>query len=331
MSNFAWGTPAWLWLLSLVPAALALAIRAERERARALGALAAGETRARLIEELDRRRRWWKTALGLAAFALAVFALARPAWDAPKPAASKGRDIIVLLDVSRSMLAEDLAPSRLEFAKQGIEQFAARLRGDRIGLVAFAGSAALRCPLTSDYDFFRAAVEDASPDSVVLGGTEIAKAIRVAMKDGFDDLSKRSKHILLVTDAEDHGNAAAAVAAEAARVDIRLNAAGLGDEVNGARVPVSDGELKRYLTYRGQEVWSKLNAPAIRHIADAGGGNALVAGSRGDMDFGAGLDSLVSGSRGKPVHPRVAGYWIPLALAAVALAWELALSERRSL
>jgi Ca-activated chloride channel family protein len=329
MNNFAWSSPSWLWLLFVIPVALAVAIRAERRRARTWSVLAAAETRVHLESEFDPRRRRWKTALVVAACAFAVLALARPAWDAPQPAAAKGRDILILLDVSRSMFAEDLAPSRLEFAKRGIEQFAARLGGDRVGLVAFAGSAALRCPLTADYDFFRTAVEGASPESVVLGGTEIAKAIRTSIKDGFDDMSQRSKHILLITDAEDHGYAAAAAAGEAVRAGIRLDATGLGDEVNGARIPLADGESKRFLTYRGQEVWSKLNAPAIRHIANAGGGNALVAGANGKTDLGAALDSLVSGSRGKPLRPRVEGFWIPLALAVAALASELALSERR--
>ena len=330
MSNFAWGSPAMLWLLGLIPVALAAAIQAERWRARALSALAAAETRAHLTSELDRRRRRWKTGLVLAACAFAVLALARPAWDAPAPAPAKGRDIVVLLDVSRSMLAQDLAPTRLEFARRGLGQFAARLRGDRIGLVTFAGSAALRCPLTTDYEFFRTAVEGASPESVNLGGTEIAKAIRTAITDGFDDISQRSKHLLLVTDAEDHGYAAVVAAAEAARAGIRLNAAGLGDDVHGARVPISDPGTRQYLTYRGQEVWSKLNVPAIRGIADAGGGNALVAGARGEIDLGAQVDRLVSGSRGKPPHPRTEAFWIPLALAAACLVSELALSERRS-
>lgn len=317
MKAFAWGAPQYLWLLALVPAVAALAIWAARKRARTLALLAP-----RLAGELDPRRRRWKTALVLAACGFAVLALARPSWDAPKPAAVKGRDVIVLLDVSRSMLAEDLAPSRLEFARRGIAQFAARMGGDRVGLVAFAGSAALRCPLTKDYDFFRTALEGASPETVALGGTEIARAIRLAVKQGFDDLSGRSKHILLVTDAEDHGHAAALAASEARRAGIRLSAAGLGDDGRGARVPG--------VTWRGQEVWSKLNAPAVRRVAEAGGGEVFMAGARGEADLGSALAGMISGSRGKPAHPRVEGFWIPLMLAALCLGAELALSERRS-
>ena len=329
MTHFALGSPWRLCLLGLIPAMFVLAARAGVARRRALAALADKETLVHLLAEFDPRRRRLKTSLVAAACALAVLALCRPAWDRSAAAPSKGRDILVLLDVSRSMYAQDLAPSRLEVARRGLAGFAARLRGDRIGLVAFAGSAALRCPLTTDYDFFRAAVEGASPDSVTLGGTEIAKAINFAAKVGFDDLSQRSKHLLLVTDAEDHGHAAVAAAAQAARNSIRLDVVGLGDATQGARVPVPGPGPVRYLTYQGQEVWSRLNEPAIRNLADAGGGKALVVGPGGNSDLGAGLDRLVSGVRGKPALPRIEGFWIPLALAAACLALELWLSERK--
>ena len=329
MTHFALDSPAWLWLLFLIPLLLNVAARAERLRKRALNALADPEAQAQLISELDPRRRRQKALLLTAACGLAVLALCRPAWDRTAPAPSDGRDIVVLLDVSRSMYAEDVAPSRLEVARHGLTAFAARLRGDRIGLVAFAGNAALRCPLTSDYGFFGTAVEGTSPDSVTLGGTEIAKAIHFALKDAFDDLSRRTRYLLLVTDAEDHGHAAIAAVAEATRRGIRLDVLGLGDAAKGGRVPVDSVEPIRYVTYQGQEVWSKLNEPAIHNLADAGGGNALVIGPAGHHDLGAALDRLISGARGKPVLPRVQAFPIPLALAVACLALQLILSERR--
>lgn len=330
MTGFALGSPSSLWLLCLVPALLVLAARAESWRRRTLNTLAQRETQPHLVSELDPSRRRRKTVLVVAACAFAVLALSRPNWERTAPTPSKGRDIVVLLDVSRSMDAEDLTPSRLEVARRGLAAYSAQLRGDRIGLVAFAGTAALRCPLTTDYDFFRATVEGVSPDSVTLGGTEIAKAIRTALKDGFDDLSQRSKHLLLITDAEDHGYAAAAAAAEGSRQGVRLAVVGLGDSIQGARVPVVGPGPVRYLTYHGEEVWTKLNAIAIRNLADAGDGNSMVIGPGADLSLGASLDRLVSGTRGKPVLPRVEGFWIPLALAMGCLALELSLSERRS-
>jgi len=329
MNNFAMGSPGWLWLLCLVPALLVFAARAESWRRRTLSALAQLETRPQLVSELDPSRRRRNELLIAAACVFAVFALSKPGWERSAPAPSKGRDILVLL-VSRSMYAEDLTPSRLDVARRGLATYSAQLRGDRIGLVAFAGTAALRCPLTTDYDFFRAAVEGVSPDSVTLGGTEIAKAIHTALKDGFDNLSQRSKHILLVTDAEDHGYAAATAATEASRQGIRLAVVGLGDATQGARVPLAGPGSLRYLTYHGQEVWTKLNPIAIRNLADAGDGNSMVIGSGTGNDLGDGLDRLVSGTRGRPVLPRVEAFWIPLVLAAACLALELSLSERRS-
>jgi Ca-activated chloride channel homolog len=329
MKHFALGSPYWLFLLAAVPALLLLARRAEVWRRRALASFADNATQPHLLKELDPHRRQCKTALVATAFGLGVVALCRPAWDASAPAPTKGRDILVLLDVSRSMYAQDVAPSRIDAARPALAGFAGRLRGDRIGLVAFAGNAALRCPLTTDYEFFRNALEGASPESVSMGGTELAKAIRFAVRDGFDDLSQRSKHILLVTDAEDHGYAASAAAAEAARKGIRLDVLGLGDSSTGARVPVSGPGPIRYITYQGREVWSKLDEIGIRNIAQAGGGDSLVVGPASSSDLEAALDHLVSGVRGKPILPRIQGFWIPLALAALCVACELSMSDRR--
>lgn len=329
MRHFALAAPSWLFLLAAVPALIVFARKAEVWRRLALAKFADTATQPHLLKEFDPQRRRYKAVLSATAFGLAVIALCRPAWDASAPAPTKGRDILVLLDVSRSMYAQDLAPSRMGAAQGALAGFAGRLRGDRIGLVAFAGSAALLCPLTSDYEFFRTAVEGTSPESVSMGGTELAKAIRFAVRDGFDDLSQRAKRILLVTDAEDHGYAASAAAAEAARKGIRLDVLGLGDSNTGARVPVFGPGPLRYITYQGREVWSKLDEIAIRGIAQAGGGEAMIVGPGGNGDLRTALDHLVSGARGKQVLPRIEGFWIPLALATLCLGCELSLSDRR--
>lgn len=331
MTHFAWISPAWFWTLVLVAGAVGLAVRAETWRRRALAKFAEEPTRGFLTAEVDRHRRRAKMVLLAFALGFAVLALAGPTWDAAEREVAKGRDIVVLLDVSRSMYAGDLRPSRLAFAKRGIEQFASHLRGDRIALVAFAGSAALRCPLTTDMDFFRLALDGASPESVTVGGTEIAKAIRAAVAEGFDDLDERARHIVLITDAEDHGAAAAAAAAEGARKGIRLHAVGLGDEVQGARVPESEETGARFISYRGSEVWSKLNVSAIRDVAQAGSGNAVVVGSRNETDLGLALDNVLLEGKGRARVPRVYGFWIPLGLAVVCLGVGIGLSDRRKL
>jgi Ca-activated chloride channel family protein len=312
-----------------VPLALLLFLYAERRRSRALAAFAFEETRNYLAAERSVRRRRVKLGLTLTAVTLAVLALARPSWEAGTPAAQKGRDIVVLLDVSRSMLARDLTPNRLEYAKGGLRDLLERLRGDRIGLVAFAGTAGLRCPLTTDYDFFRLAVDEVSPESVTRGGTDIGAAIRTAMRDGFDDLAQRDKQMVILTDAEDHGVVAAMAAREAAGKSIRVSVVGLGDEVNGARIPVIEDSMERFLTYRGAEVWSRLNGAGVRRIAEAGSGRAAIAGTAG-VDLGAELASLISASRGKAPGQRREIFAGLLAAAVAVLAAALALPERET-
>ena len=124
----------------------------------------------RIPISVSRVRRFWKSAAVLFAVIFLVIAMTRPAWN-PKPETieRKGRDVVFLLDVSKSMLAEDLYPSRLERAKLAILDCIDRLEGDRIGLVAFAGTAAVKCPLTLDYGFFRMMLKDISTDSITRG------------------------------------------------------------------------------------------------------------------------------------------------------------------
>ncbi|MCC6860623.1 MAG: VWA domain-containing protein [Bryobacterales bacterium] len=328
MNGFAWLSPAALHFLWAIPLLLLLAARAERLRSEALAAFALEETRAYLAGERSRRRRGLKSGLALAAFVLAVLALARPSWDAGKPAPGKGRDIVVLLDVSRSMLARDLPPNRLEYAKDGLRELAGRLRGDRIGLVAFAGTSGVRCPLTTDFDFFRLALDEVSPESVTRGGTDIAQAIRSALNEGFDDLAQRAREIVILTDAEDHGLAAAAAAREAAGRSIRVSVVGLGAEANGARIPVIEDSAERFLTYRGAEVWSRLNSAGARLIAEAGGGRAALAG-RGAMNLGEELAGLLSASRGRAQNRRREVFAFLLAAAVASLLAALAVPERK--
>ncbi len=231
------------------------------------------------------------------ALILIIIALARPAWQQkPTTVKRQGRDVVFLLDVSRSMLAEDLSPNRLERAKLAIMDCVERLQGDRVSLVAFAGSAKVRCPLTLDYGFFRQMLERISTDMEVKGGTNIGDTLRLVQRDVFDNQVKAYKDIILITDGEDHDsfpvNAAEAVGDEG----IRLIVIGLGDERRGQPIPVVDEQGRRkHLTYEGKEVASMLDAETLRKIALATPGGRYLPVATGTIDLGQVYMDLIAG------------------------------------
>ena len=231
------------------------------------------------------------------ALVLIIFALARPAWQQkPTKVKREGRDVVFVLDVSRSMLAEDLSPNRLERAKLAIMDCVERLQGDRVSLVAFAGSAKVRCPLTLDYGFFRQMLDRVSTDMEVKGGTNIGDTLRLVQRDVFDNQVKAYKDIILITDGEDHEsfpvNAAEAVGDEG----VRLIVIGLGDEQRGRPIPIIDEQgRRRNLTYEGKEVTSKLDADTLRKIALATPGGRYLPVATGTIDLGQVYLDLIAG------------------------------------
>ncbi len=251
-------------------------------------------------EALKQGRRWrtmLQRGLLFVALGLIIIALARPAWE-QKPTTMKrqGRDVIFVLDVSRSMLAEDLSPNRLERAKLAIMDCLERLQGDRVSLVAFAGSAKVSCPLTLDYGFFRQMLERLSTDMEVKGGTNIGDTLRMVQRQVFDNQVKAYKDIILITDGEDHEsfpiNAAEAVGDEG----IRLIVIGLGDEGQGQPIPIIDGQgRRRHLTHEGKEVYSRLDADTLRQIALATPGGRYLPVATGAIDLGQVYLDLIAG------------------------------------
>ena len=173
-----------LHLLWMVPFLIALLIYAWQRRRRALEIFIDSGLLDRIHISASTSKRNWQAVALLVAMMLVIFAMARPAWN-PKPETveRRGRDVVFLLDVSNSMLAEDLVPNRLERAKLAIRDCVERLQGDRVALVAFAGTAAIKCPLTLGYGFFQMKLEDLSIDSNARGVTKIGEAIRKIMTD----------------------------------------------------------------------------------------------------------------------------------------------------
>jgi Ca-activated chloride channel family protein len=178
-----------------------------------------------------------------------------------------GADVVILLDVSKSMTAEDVGQARLGRAKSGIRDLLARFDGDRVGLVVFAGEAAVKAPLTTDRRFFLSVLDRIDTDSAPRGGSLIGDGIRKCL-ELFEPDSHRGQAIVLISDGDDQGSFPLRAAGDALERGVRILAVGLGDPVKGARIPVQDesGE-RRFVKHEGQEVWSKLNGELLENIA----------------------------------------------------------------
>lgn len=269
MSDLSFDDLRWLHLLWVVLALAALGVYGIWRRQRALATFAAAGLLPRLTTPTGWAGPLLRLALVSVALAALVAALVGPRWGAElRPVVRRNIDVLVLLDVSRSMLAEDIAPNRLERSKLAIrDDLLPALGGDRIGLITFAGDAQLACPLTIDYGSFRLALDDVSIRSAARGGTLIGDAIRLAGRV-LDDEVDSHKVILLITDGEDQESfpvEAAAAVWEEQRIPIIAIA--LGDPQHGARIPLQTSQGKRYLTYQGEEVWTKADFRMLEQVA----------------------------------------------------------------
>lgn len=324
-----------LYLLWLLPGLLALFLYSASRRKQLLQRFMHPDLQHRLVSINPVRRRW-KAALLLAGFTLLVTGLARPAWNLQKTTVTRtGRDVVFVLDVSRSMLAEDLAPNRLKRAKLAIADVIATLRGDRVGLLVFAGTAVVKCPLTLDYGFFRMMLDSVSTDSISRGGTMIGDALRVVLDQMLDAQEKKYKDIVLITDGEDHESFPIEAAKEAGAKGVRLFIVGLGDENEGQRVPVVDAAGRRtFLKYQGQEVWSRLDAATLREMALAAPGSRYLNVATGTIDLGEVYMQLIGAAEKKEqeeetIEKYEEKFQVFIGLAFLLLAIEALVSERR--
>jgi len=324
-----------LYLLWFMPALLALFIYSSGRRRRLLDKLISSGLQSKLVSVNPVRRRW-KTALLLTCFIMLIVGLARPAWNLQHTTVKRtGRDVVFVLDVSKSMLAEDLAPNRLERAKIAIRDVIGSLNGDRVGLVAFAGTAAVKCPLTLDYGFFSMMLDNISTDSVSRGGTMIGDAIRTVLDQVLDSREKQYKDIILITDGEDHESFPIEAAKEAAAKGVRLFIVGLGDENEGKRIPITDASGRRtFLTYQGHEVWSKLDSDTLRRMAMATPGGRYLNVATGTIDLGEVYQQLIDSAEKKELQEESIEkyeekFQVFLGIAFLLLVVEAVISERR--
>jgi Ca-activated chloride channel family protein len=325
-----------LSLLWLVPLIVFLFAWAAYRRRQALRIFIEEDLLERIGLSLNPAGRRWKAALLILGFVFLVVALARPAWNPrPQTVERRGRDIVFVLDVSKSMLAEDLVPNRLDRAKLAIRDMIERLEGDRIALVVFAGTAVLKCPLTLDYGFFNLMLDDVDIYSISRGGTMIGDAIRRAIDEAFDDQEKKYKDIILITDGEDHDSFPVEAAEEAGKRGVRIIAIGLGDEDQGKRIPVTDEKGNRtFLTYQGREVWSRLDATTLRKMVNATPGGRYLNVATGTIDLGDVYTKLIAGEEKREIESKTIKlyeekYQIFLSLTVLLLAVEMVVGERR--
>ncbi len=267
---------AWvLYLLWLVPLAGVLTHVLIARRPAGAGFLSPTMA-ARLAPPPVPGRRAWQIALVSTGLLLALIALARPQWGSHEETVyQRGRDVMLLLDVSRSMLATDVHPTRLGRAKVDLMDLVKQLRGDRAGLMAFRGRPVLSCPLTTDYGFLSQVLDGIDIDSAPPGETDIGDAILAAL-DSFDSEGGAHQAIVLISDGDDLSGRVDAAVDKAREKGVTIFTVGLGS-TEGAKVP-APGDKSAYMTYKGATVTSKLNHQVMQSIAEKTGGAYIPVG-----------------------------------------------------
>ncbi len=268
------------------------------------------------------------------AFACLIISLANPQIGSKlQEVKREGVDIIVALDLSNSMLAEDFSPNRLEKSKRSISKLVDRLHADRIGIVVFAGEAYVQLPLTSDYAAAKLFLRSVSTDIMPTQGTAIGEAIELSAKS-FDEQSKAGKAIIIITDGENHEGDATAAASAAAEKDIKVFTVGMGSS-KGVPIPVYRGGQR--VDYRkdrdGNSIVTRLNEDMLKEIAAAGSGKYIRASNAGTgldiiMDE---LDSMEKAEYGTKMFSDYEDrFQYPLALGLLLLIIEFFISEKRN-
>jgi Ca-activated chloride channel family protein len=305
MSELHFAEPQWIHLLWAVLALVALLAWLERRSGGDLGRFIGVALHQRLVVRTSPLRRSLRLFFLALCGGFLTLALMRPQWGVQFVSTPQvGAEIMVCLDVSRSMLAEDVAPNRLERAKAELRDLLAYLDGDQVGLIAFAGRATVLSPLTPDFGFLRLVLDEAGPQSVTRGGTRLEEPIRKALagfKGQGGERGEVSRSILLITDGEDHDSFPLEAAKEAAKRGIRILSIGFGDEA-GSEIVVTDAETGARTLLRdadGRAVKSRLDGELLREMALLTEGAYIPAGT-GVLDLESIYDRHIAGlTRGR--------------------------------
>jgi Ca-activated chloride channel family protein len=277
----------YLYLLILIPVLAIVFMLVFSGRRKALKRFGETEVIGSLMPDISISRPILKSVLVLIALAALVFGIARPQFGSKlREIKREGVEIIIALDVSNSMMAEDIKPNRLERAKQAIARLVDRLVNDKIGLIVFAGDSYIQIPITTDYVSAKLFLNTISTDIVPRQGTAIGSAIELGMRS-FTQQEETSKALIIITDGENHEDDAVEMARQAVEKGITIHTIGIGLP-QGAPIPVFSGGQKTYRQDRqGHTVISKLNESMLRDIAAAGEGIYIRS-----TDTRVGLDKL---------------------------------------
>ncbi len=331
---FRFAYPHLLYLLLLIPVLIVFFIYAFRQRKKALaifGNLALVE---KLTQSVSEKRRVWKTVLIIVAIGLLVLALARPQLGTKLQTVKReGQDIIIALDVSLSMTAQDIQPSRLEKAKHEISSLIDKLQGDRIGLIAFAGKAFVQCPLTLDYGATKMFLDIIEPDLIPVPGTAIGEAIQKAI-DSFVEKERKHKVLILITDGEDHIGKPLDMAKAAAKEGVVIYSVGIGS-LKGVPIPLQDSRGNRTgfkKDRNGEVVMTKLDELTLEKIALETGGKYYRA-SPGEVELDKIYDDILKMEKKALASQQFAQFedrfQILLGMALFLLVLEVFIPERR--
>lgn len=262
---------------------------------------APGAMRTRILSPDRSWPAWAAGVVQAVAILLAFASLAGPQFgETEQVVESRGNDLYVLLDVSRSMMATDVLPSRLDRAKADIASLVNRLKGERVGLIVFAGQAVIQCPLTVDYENYKRILASVDSFSAPRGGTAIGDAIRKSVEI-LSQAPTQKRSILLVSDGGDLESSPIEAADLAAENNIPIYAVGLGDSIEGARIPA--GETGGFVEFGGEQVWSKLEPALLEDIARRSSGQFFEAGTR-SMDMNEFHAKYLQGEGAGPVETR---------------------------
>lgn len=278
MEMFRFGDPGYLLALVLIPILIVLYILFKIKRKKAIREFGNPELLEPLMPNASTSRHGWKFAIILLALAFLIVGIARPQFGAKlQKIKRQGVEIIIALDVSNSMLAEDIQPNRLERSKRAIERLTERLSNDKLGLIVFAGDAYTQIPITTDYTSAKLFLSSINTSIVPVQGTAIGAAIGLGIKS-FTPETESSKALIIITDGENHEDDAVEMAKLAKENEIIVHTIGMGLP-QGGPIPMinANGQKDFRKDKNGEVVVTKLNEKALQEIAAAGGGKYVRA------------------------------------------------------
>ena len=323
-----------IYLLWLVPILALFYIWSFRKHKNILRRFADETLLNELTLSLDMRKRKLKTVLIITAILFGILSLMRPQWGFHwEKIKRKGIDILIAIDTSKSMLADDVKPNRLERSKLAVKDMIKKLNGDRIGLIAFAGDAFLQCPLTVDYSGFMLSLDSLDTDTIQKGGTSISSAIMEAIKV-YKKEQKKYKILVLITDGEDHAGDPVKMAKDAKKEGVKIFCIGIGTK-EGELIPVTnkDGGKGFLKDNAGNAVKTRLDEPTLQKIAlDTGGCYVRSSGANFGLDLI--YEQKLSKIKKKEFKEKMIRrfeerFQIPLAICLLLLLLEPFISERK--